>query len=46
MCKFDDFISLCEVFLREYEVFWKDRRDINLGGGFFIVVYNLIYVIC
>ena len=43
MCKLDDSISSCEVFPREYEVFRKDRRDTNLGGGLFIAVHNSIY---
>ena len=40
--KLDDSIRNSEVFPSDYEIFRKDRKDVNPGGGVFIVVHNTI----
>ena len=40
--KLDDSIRNSEVFPSGYEIFRKDRVDVNPGGGVFIAVHNTI----
>ena len=40
--KLDDSIRNSEVFPSDYEIFRKDRKDVNPGGDVFIAVHNTI----